>query len=85
MRAAIPQRLLLSSAAMLGACQDSRLSWVDVDASGCNTARVSALNNDRELLHQMGAVCALRGKSAAADLLRCHGNTLQVGCREAAP
>jgi hypothetical protein len=30
----------------------------------------------------MGAVCAVNGKAATADRLRCHGNTLQVACRE---
>jgi hypothetical protein len=61
---------------------DQRTSWVDVDASGCNEARISAMNRDRELVHQMGAVCAVNGKAATADRLRCHGNTLQVACRE---
>src|SRR3546814_20172424 len=64
----------------------SRVSWIDVDASGCNQARVSAMNGDPELVHQMGAVCAVNGKTAAADRLRCHGNTLQeigrASCRE---
>ncbi|EIL94322.1 hypothetical protein [Rhodanobacter spathiphylli] len=59
-----------------------RISWVDIDASGCNLARVSAMNRDAELVHQMGAVCAVNGKAASADQLRCHGNTLQVACRE---
>jgi|GEM_PF-2903143 len=59
-----------------------RISWVDVDASGCNDARISAMNRDAELVHQMGAVCAVNGKAAAANRLRCRGNTLQVGCRE---
>jgi hypothetical protein len=64
---------------------DRRTSWVDVDASGCNAARVSAMNRDRELLHQMGAVCAVNGKAATADRLRCHGQALQVACREWPP
>lgn len=71
--------LLLSSA--VGGCA-AGVSWVDVDASGCNEARVSAMNRDAELVHQMGAVCAVNGKAAAADRLRCHGRTLQVACRE---
>jgi hypothetical protein len=58
-----------------------RTSWVDVDASGCNEARVSAMSKDSELVHQMGAVCALNGKYAAEEL-RCHGHTLQVACTE---
>ncbi|CAM5248948.1 hypothetical protein [Rhodanobacter lindaniclasticus] len=61
---------------------DRHISWVDVDASGCNEARVSAMNRDAELVHQMGAVCAVNGKPAAADRLRCHGKTLQVACLE---
>ena len=65
----------------LAACSDP-VSWVDVDASGCNLARVSAMNRDAVLVHQMGAVCAVNGKAASADRLRCHGNTLQVACRE---
>lgn len=61
---------------------DRHVSWVDVDASGCNDARISAMNQDAALVHQMGAVCAVNGKAAAADRLRCHGNTLQVACRD---
>lgn len=72
--------LLLMFACAAGC--DQPASWVDVDASGCNAARISAMNRDRELVHQMGAVCALNGKAAIADRLRCHGNTLQVACRE---
>ncbi|GAA0253031.1 hypothetical protein [Rhodanobacter caeni] len=72
---------LLLMLATLAAC-DRRVSWVDVDASGCNDARISAMNRDAELVHQMGAVCAVSGKAAAADRLRCRGNTLQVACRE---
>lgn len=62
-------------------CSD-RISWVDVDATGCNDARISAMNQDSALVHQMGAVCAMDGKAASADRLRCHGKTLQVACRE---
>ena len=40
------------------------------------------MNQDAMLVHQMGAVCAVNGKAAAADRLRCHGNTLQVACKE---
>lgn len=65
----------------LAACSD-RVSWIDVDASGCNLARVSAMNREPVLVHQMGAVCAVNGKAASAERLRCHGNTLQVACRE---
>lgn len=74
---------LLAALALSGfaGCSD-RVSWVDVDASGCNLARVSAMNRDAVLVHQMGAVCAVNGKAAAADRLRCQGNTLQVACRE---
>ena len=72
---------LLLTLALAAGC-DRHISWVDVDASGCNAARVSAMNRDAELVHQMGAVCAVKGKSASADRLRCHGNTLQVACRE---
>lgn len=61
---------------------DQRVSWVDVDATGCNDARISAMNQDATLVQQMGAVCAVNGKAASADRLRCHGNTLQVGCKE---
>lgn len=61
---------------------DHRISWVDVDVSGCNDARISAMNQDPALVHQMGAVCAVNGKAAAADRLRCHGKALQVACRE---
>lgn len=64
----------------LGGC--NRTVWVEVDASGCNEARVSAMNQEAEMVHQMGAVCALNGKPAAANRLRCHGQTLQVACRE---
>lgn len=70
--------LLLSG---LAGCE-KRVSWIDVDASGCNEARISAMNRDRELVHQMGAVCAINGKTASADRLRCHGNILQVACRK---
>lgn len=59
-----------------------RETWVDVDASGCNEARIRVMNRDAELVRQMGAVCALDGKAAAANRLRCHGRTLQVACRE---
>lgn len=79
LRHPIAAALLLLTLA--GGC-DRRISWVDVDASGCNAARVSAMNRDAELVHQMGAVCAVKGKAASADRLRCHGNTLQVACRE---
>lgn len=65
----------------LAGCGD-RVSWIDVDASGCNLARISAMNRDAVLVHQMGAVCAVNGKTASADQLRCRGNTLQVACRE---
>lgn len=71
---------LLLFGALVGC--DHRVSWVDVDATGCNDARISAMNQDATLVQQMGAVCAVNGKAAAADRLRCHGNTLQVGCRE---
>jgi hypothetical protein len=74
----LPILLVLCSLAGCG----GRVSWVDVDASGCNLAKVSAMNRDAELVHQMGAVCAVNGKIAAADRLRCHGNTLQVACKE---
>lgn len=76
----ITASLLLILASLAGC--ERRTSWVDVDASGCNQARVSAMNRDAELVHQMGAVCAVNGKAAFADRLRCHGNTLQVACRE---
>lgn len=72
---------LLLVLALAAGC-DRPVSWVDVDASGCNEARISAMNRDPELVHQMGAVCAVNGKAAAADRLRCHGDTLQVACRE---
>ncbi|HWU78394.1 MAG TPA: hypothetical protein VN043_17995 [Rhodanobacter sp.] len=81
-RAHLPISLctLLALAVLVGC--ESRVSWVDVDASGCNDARISAMNQDAALVHQMGAVCAVNGKAASADRLRCHGNTLQVACRE---
>ncbi len=74
----LPALLALCSLAGCG----RRISWVDVDASGCNQARISAMNRDAELVQQMGAVCAVNGKVAAAARLRCHGNTLQLACRE---
>ena len=73
---------LFALLAMLALAGCRRTSWIDVDASGCNDARVSAMNRDAELVHQMGAVCALKGKAASADELRCHGHTLQVACRD---
>ena len=73
--------LVLFLLAGLSGC-DQRISWVDVDATGCNDARISAMNQDTALVHQMGAVCAVNGKAASADRLRCHGHTLQVACRE---
>ena len=72
---------LLLLLALVAGC-DRPISWVDVDATGCNEARVSAMNHDAVLVHQMGAVCAVNGKAASADRLRCQGNTLQVACRE---
>ena len=73
--------LALLVLAGLAGC-DRHISWVDVDATGCNDARISAMNKDVALVNQMGAVCAVNGKAPAADRLRCHGNTLQVACRE---
>ncbi len=78
-----PPISLITSIALSGlvGCSN-RISWVDVDATGCNDARISAMNQDAALVHQMGAVCAVNGKPASADRLRCHGKTLQVACRE---
>ncbi len=78
-----PPISLLAALALGGlvGCSD-RISWIDVDASGCSEARVSAMNQDAVLVHQMGAVCAVNGKDASADRLRCRGHTLQVACRE---
>lgn len=73
--------LVLFVLTSLAGC-DRQTSWVDVDATGCNDARISAMNQDAALVRQMGAVCAVNGKAPAADRLRCHGNTLQVACRE---
>lgn len=74
---------VLALAALTGGC--ARTVWVDVDATGCSEASVKVMNQDPDVVQRMAAVCALNGAPASADALRCHGHTLQVGCRGPAP
>lgn len=63
----------------LAGCE--RVTWVDVDPSGCNPVSVEQMNKDPELVRSMATVCTLEGKAVPGDRLRCHDHVLQAQCR----